>query len=153
MRHAVNRKNLVAGLIFIAVGVFFVVAAQDHAIGTTRRMGPGYFPTALGVLQIFLGVVIGSRALIESRGSETVAWNLKTLAIICGALVVFGFLIRPLGLVPAVFLLTIMSAWASRKFRWTSAILLAVCLSSFSHVTFFVALGLPLPPFGRWIGW
>ena len=45
-----------------------------------------------------------------------------------------------------------MSAWASRQFRWPVALALAVGLAAFSALVFVRALGLPLPVVGSWLG-
>ena len=41
---------------FIAFGVSFMIWSQEYQFGTTQRMGPGYFPTVLGGLLVFLGI-------------------------------------------------------------------------------------------------
>ena len=52
-------KDFWAGLMFIGVGLFFMFWAMAHyQMGTAVRMGPAYFPTVLGGLMVFLGVLV-----------------------------------------------------------------------------------------------
>jgi hypothetical protein len=52
-------KDFWAGLMFVGVGLFFLVWALTHyQMGTAVRMGPAYFPTMLGGLLVFLGVLV-----------------------------------------------------------------------------------------------
>jgi hypothetical protein len=60
-------KDFWAGLMFIGFGVFFMVWAITHyQMGTAVRMGPAYFPTMLGGLLAFLGLLV----LIEAFAME-----------------------------------------------------------------------------------
>src|ERR1041384_2385933 len=52
-------KDFWAGVMFIGVGVFFLAWAMVHyQMGTAVRMGPAYFPTVLGGLLAFLGLLV-----------------------------------------------------------------------------------------------
>ena len=61
--HIRNQKDFWAGLLFSAFGLFFSGFGTRYAFGDAARMGPGYFPTVLGVLLIVLGAVIALGAL------------------------------------------------------------------------------------------
>lgn len=146
-----NTRDLISGLIFIGSGAFFVILGQDYAFGSARRMGPGYFPTVLGVILVGLGILVAIRAVKMVPRIEG-EWAWKALLINCGALVMFGLIVRGAGLLPAVFLLSMVSASTSSRFRWVPALLLSIGLAVFSYVTFVKGLGLPFPPFGTWFG-
>src|SRR3954469_4095317 len=58
-------KDFWSGLMFIASGLFFLLWAIIHyQMGTAVRMGPAYFPTLLGGLLAFLGVIILAESLM-----------------------------------------------------------------------------------------
>jgi len=38
-----NAKELWAGLMFIAFGLFFVIGARNYQLGSAAHMGPAYF--------------------------------------------------------------------------------------------------------------
>ncbi|HYG44796.1 MAG TPA: tripartite tricarboxylate transporter TctB family protein, partial [Bordetella sp.] len=43
-----NRQDFWSGVMFIALGLGFAWKAASYQMGTAARMGPGYFPFALG---------------------------------------------------------------------------------------------------------
>jgi hypothetical protein len=53
------------GILFIAVGIAFVVLASGYRIGTPARMGPGFFPIVLGGILVALGLSLSIPALIR----------------------------------------------------------------------------------------
>jgi hypothetical protein len=66
--------------------------------------------------------------------------------------VLFALLLRRLGLAGALILLVIVSAYASKRFRWPVALTLAVGLAVGSSILFVRLLGLPIPILGTWLG-
>lgn len=144
-----NPKDVYAGLIYIAFGLAAILLARDYEMGSATRMGPAYFPTVLGGLLALIGAISLIRGLIVPGGPlDRFAW--RPLAIIVGASVLFGFLLRPAGLVPAVLVLVIVGALASRRFRLVPTLLLAAGLAAFSALVFVKGLGVPAPLFGSW---
>ena len=69
---------------------------------------------------------------------------------ITGATVVFGLLVRGAGLVIALPLFIIMTAFASVKFRWIPTLALAAVATLLCSLVFVKGLGVPLPLIGRW---
>ncbi|MCZ0962624.1 tripartite tricarboxylate transporter TctB family protein, partial [Paracoccus benzoatiresistens] len=53
-----DQTDIAAGLFFMALGGFFGWQALQMEIGTSLRMGPGYFPIVLSGLLFLLGAVI-----------------------------------------------------------------------------------------------
>ena len=49
MRH-VNRKDVLGGGLMLLLGLGAAFQASHYELGSLRRMGPGYFPLALGVI-------------------------------------------------------------------------------------------------------
>ena len=110
----VNRKDLLCGLIFIVIGLLFAVGTKELPLGTAFRMGPGYFPLVLCGLLILIGLIIAVRAFgQEGTPLGGVPW--RALLLILPATVIFGYTVRGLGLVPAIFLVAFSSAFASRQ--------------------------------------
>src|SRR2546427_12887121 len=111
-----NNREFVAGLIFVLIGALAVAAARDYPLGTAMRMGSGYFPTVLGGILILLGAWVMGRGL---RSGEKVKgeWGWKPLALIALAIVLFGFFLARLGLIPALVAVLFASALAGREFR------------------------------------
>jgi hypothetical protein len=120
-------------------------------MGSAMRMGPGYFPTTLGLLLALLGLFVLGRSLLRP-GPPVEPPSLGPLGLVLGPIVLFGLLLRPLGLVGAIVLLVLSSAWASRHFRWPVAVALAAGLALGCSLLFVRLLGLPIPLRGTWLG-
>jgi len=145
-------KDFWAGLLYGGVGAAAVIIARDYSWGRGGRMGPGYFPTILGALLLLIGIASLVRSFV-ARGEPLgpIAW--KGAALVTGATVLFGFLLRPAGLVPALAVLIFSSAAASSRFKldWR-ALALMLALIAFCALVFVKGLGLPLPLVGPWFG-
>lgn len=146
-----SMKDLLAGLVFIAFGLAFGYASLTYELGTATRMGPGYFPLVLAGILTLLGIVIlfkGITAPSEEPMGPT-PWFAGALLI--GALFIFGFTVRGLGLVPALMIAVFMSAFASRRTSVVGAAVMTVGLTVLCVLIFVYALGLPLRMFGPWL--
>jgi hypothetical protein len=144
-------KDFWSGVIFIAVGLAAVLVGDEYPMGSAGRMGPGYFPTVLGGLLAVLGSVSVARSLI--RGGERIErFAIKNVALVLGATVLFGVLVRNAGIALAIVVLVLAAGLASSKFRFGPYALLAVGMAAFAVLVFVKALGLPMPVFGPWLG-
>jgi hypothetical protein len=186
-------KDLWAGLMFVGVGLFFVLwAIANYQMGTAVRMGPAYFPAVLGGLLAFLGVLVliegfaleGARqlrlpfnivdlgiaiaifavliylspklgfstdyavlaaTLIVSVLTVLFRPDAKALVLISAACVVYGYVMKPLGLVIATAFLVFISAFGGHEFKWREVTILYVVLIIFSVLVFVKGLTLPFP--------
>ncbi len=146
-----NPKDFWTGLIYIAIGLYSIFLARDYGMGTTLKMGPGYFPSVLAGALTLIGIVSLFRSFIR-RGEPVGAFALRAMALVLGATLLTGFLVRNAGLAVALPLLVLISAYASIKFRWPSALALAIGLTVFCVLVFVKGLGIPLPVLGVWFG-
>ncbi|MEK1854724.1 MAG: tripartite tricarboxylate transporter TctB family protein [Phyllobacterium sp.] len=146
-----SSRDLICGLLFIAVGLFFVIQAYGLELGTALRMGPGYFPLVLAGMLVLLGIIViiqGTQ--VEHEPMGPIAW--RGLLFILPAPIFFGLTVRGLGFVPSLFLTGLLAAFASSKMRPGMALLLVGGLTLFSVIVFSYALGLPFRRFGPWLG-
>lgn len=146
-----NPKDFWSGLIFVSFGLAAVIIGRDYSMGTAGRMGPAYFPTVLGGILTLIGLIAVVRSLVRP-GEAIEKFAIKELILILLGVLVFGFIVRGAGLVPAIILLVMLSAYASVKFRVLPSLLLAVGLAVFAVLLFVKALGLPMPVIGPWFG-
>lgn len=144
-------RDVLAGLGYIAFGGLMFWGALRYRLGTVGDMGPGYFPRALALILICLGLVSMVRGfLVPGEEVEAVAW--KPLVLILGSSALFGFLLERAGLALALAALVLVSALASKKFRFEFRALVGVCaLIAFCIITFVKGLGVPMPILGRWL--
>ena len=72
------------------------------------------------------------------------AFGERSLWIILFSVVIFGYMLKPLGLVISTGLLIFVSAWGGHDFRWKEVTILSVALAIFSVLAFVHGLGLPM---------
>ncbi len=144
-------KDFWTGLIFLAVGVFAIALIRKLPMGTTMHMGPAYLPTVLGVVLGLIGLVLVIRSLVQI-GEAVGQLAYKQLGLVLSSIVVFGLLLRQVGLVATLLLLVFISGYASPRFTWGKTFVLAIGLTAFCIVIFTFALGLPIPVLGIWFG-
>ena len=144
-------KDFWSGIVFLFFGLSAIVIGQDYEMGTAGRMGPAYFPSVLGGLLS----LVGAASLIRSffRQGEPIGrlyW--RELALVLVAVLLFGFLVRDAGLIPATLVLIMVSSYAGQKFNLAKSIALAIGAALFAVGLFVKLLGLPMPMFGPWFG-
>lgn len=145
-----DNRDFLAGLLFIILGGLAVVFARDYPIGSAMRMGPGYFPTALGTILLLFGGYVMLRG-IRSREKVKGEWGWRPLVLVTLSILLFGFLLDRLGLIPAIVALFFAAAAAGREFRFKEVLLLAVVMTVFVVAVFIYGLKLPYPLFpGVW---
>lgn len=137
-----SRKDLFAGLIFVAFGVAFALAAQHYPMGTSRNVGAGYFPALLGFVLTGLGLMVVLRALLV-QNSAPIRIVLRPLLFVLAGAILFALLIGRLGLVLALAGLIFVSALGGREFRLWEVTALWAALSLLAVGVFIYGLGLP----------
>ena len=142
-----NNRDLIAGLLFVVLGGLAIILARDYPLGTTMRMGPGYFPTVLGGILLLFGAYVLARGI---RSGEKVKgeWGWRPLAWITLSIVLFGYLLDRAGLVPATVVTLFVAAAAGREFRFKEVLVLAIVMTAFSVAVFSWGLKLPYPLLG-----
>ena len=112
-----NPKDFWTGLIYIFFGSSAILIAREYGMGTAVKMGPAYFPTILGCALIGIGVISAIRSCVVP-GAPIGAFAFKGLALVILSTLLFGLIVRGVGLAVALPLLVVISAYASAKFRW-----------------------------------
>ena len=142
-----SQKDFWSGLMFIVCGIGFAWGATVYSFGNSARPGPGYFPFGLGILLAMLGGLVLFKALtFEVEGGDVIGpWPLKQMALVLGAVVVFGAAIPRLGMVIALPLLIFIGSLASGEFSWKEVLINCVALTIFSWLVFIKGLGLTIP--------
>lgn len=137
-------KDFWSGVMFCGFAMVGILAARGYSLGSAGKMGPGYFPLLLGGVLAILGAVLIGRSLVLD-GEPLPRVQMLPLAVLALAVCLFGVLIEPFGLLVALAVLTLVSAWAGPQFSLNEAVALAAALTVFSVGIFVYALGLPLP--------
>jgi hypothetical protein len=146
-----RNQDTLSGLLFVIFGLAFALGAGAYDIGTAARMGPGYFPRALGGVLVLLGigVYVGGLRLPRQQGT---GWRfpLRPLLAICAAIAVFALLLKPAGLAIASALLVAVSAWGQSRPRWAEVVAAALVLTVAAVAVFAYGLKLPLNVWPAW---
>jgi hypothetical protein len=139
-----NNKDFLAGLLLLAIGGIGLYMALDYPFGTTQRMGPGYFPRVLASILMAFGLYVLVRG-VKAPEKVKGVWGWRALFFISLALVVFGWAMDRLGMIPALVLMFFVSAYGGHEFRWKEVIILTVLMTLVSVGVFIYGLGLPYP--------
>ena len=129
----ISGKDFWTGLIYIFFGSSAILIARGYDMGTAIKMGPAYLPSILGGLLIFIGGISLIRSILKKQTPIT-GITIKGLVMVVVSTVLFGFLVRGAGLVVALPILVLVSASASKDFRWFPSILMAVGLTLVLHL-------------------
>lgn len=148
-----NRQNFWSGIMFVVIGAGFALGATSYSMGTAARMGPGYFPFWLGVILALLGAIVTISALSEkAEETELEHFDWKIAIVIVGSVALSGVLLNYLGVYITVFLLVVLSSFASHEFSWKVAILTGLFLVLFVWLAFVKGLGLIFPLWPTFLG-
>jgi len=144
-------RDLLAGSLFLVLGLGFAIGAASYDLGSPARLGPGAFPFVLGCLLVLLGGLIAAKGLLAGEGEAIGAIPWRAVGLIIAAVLFFGLTVRGLGLVPSVFVTALMSGFASRRTTLLTGLLVTARLTILCMLVFVVALRLRLPLLGPWI--
>lgn len=135
-------RDLIGGFVLTALGIFVVVYGQRYELGSLRQMGPGYFPTALGVLLAILGAFIIVPAFFRKGTSIEFDW--KTVAWVTTSIFVFALVLESLGILVATAISVIVASMPA-KLRTRDRLTLAISICALVYLIFIFGLGMPLP--------
>ncbi len=107
-------KDFWSGVMFIAVGLAFAWFATSYPMGSAARMGPGWFPFWLGILMALLGALVLIGSLLPGSPRDRVErFDWRTTGLVLGGVLLFGLLMKPLGLYLALLVLVGVSSAAA----------------------------------------
>jgi len=137
-----NDRNLVKGLLLIAIALAFGLQALRYPTGTFARAGPGMFPLLVSSLLFLLGVA----AVVRSRIGERVpiAFNVKNIALILASLCGFALLSAHVNMVAGIVFMVFCASLAGTSYSIVRNLKIAGGLIVVAFV-FEKLLGLQLP--------
>jgi hypothetical protein len=143
MKLRLNTDSL-TGLLFLAFGLFVMIYGSRYPLGTTARMGPGYYPLVASAGLCLLGAVLVARSLVKGTGEAIEGIQFRPLLFILLGTLAFGLLIERLGFLAASMAAVVLTRFAERDIRFAEALALAIGLTAFTAAIFWYALGMPL---------
>ncbi|MFZ2069661.1 MAG: tripartite tricarboxylate transporter TctB family protein [Xanthobacteraceae bacterium] len=154
LRDLVRKKDFYSGGLMILIGLGIALKGSTYRLGSLMHMGPGFMPTALGVLLVLLGMAIAAGALVpaEAGSEETQSilpenpqwWAWFCILMSPVLFVVFG---RYFGMAPGTFACVFIAALGDRTATWKSTIILSTVVTVFGVALFSYFLQVPMPIF------
>lgn len=140
--------DLVAGLLFVAIGLFALYAGRDLVFQGEFAAGPGFFPRILAIILVGAGAALAIKQFVRpSQGRVPLPSGPGALKIAAtlGALLVAVLLIEVLGFILTAFLMiAVLLFGIERKFTIT-AVIVSIALPIAFWTLFVVLLGARLP--------
>jgi hypothetical protein len=149
VHNLVRKRDFYAGGLVILFGLVMALRGPSYRLGTLMHMGPGFLPTALGIILIFLGLLIAGAAVATPEGEderilpEHPEW-LGWACILAGPLcfILFG---SYFGLMPGIFACVFVSSLGDREATLKGSIILAAVVTIFGVGLFSYLLQVPMP--------
>jgi hypothetical protein len=150
-RDRAERSSLVRSPIEFAGGLFLIgiaaagfIGAYQLPFGQLSGIGSGLLPKVVASLVAAFGVLLILQALVSS-GEGLERWGVRGPIMVLGAVLVFAFAVRPLGLVVAGPLAFVLASLADRDTRPAEVVVSALVATVACGFLFKELLGLPIP--------
>lgn len=141
--HSRDSRDLAGGLVLVAVGlVGAAYGVLQYDMGTVRMMGPGMVPVSVALILASLGGVIAVPAWSRSGTMPRPEWRAAVFVTL--GVAAFALVAKPLGIGPAIFLLTVISARADREAGLAASVVLGAGLAFGGFAVFRYALNIPM---------
>ena len=159
LRELMGKRDFYAGGLMLLLGLFIALKGASYRAGTLMHMGPGFLPTALGVLLVLLGISIAAAGLApaavgpdgdaHAEDQRILPENPQWWAWFCILMspilfIVFG---RFFGMIPGTFACVFIAARGDKNATWLGTFVLATVVTIFGVALFSYFLQVPMPIF------
>jgi hypothetical protein len=134
------------GMLFIGFGLLAILVARDYPMGSAMRMGPGYFPTYIGLALVALGAWIAADG-FRLEGERVGSFPWRAMILLSIGFSTFAWSIDELGFIPALAIVILTTSLAGAEFRWKEILIEMVVLIAGCWAIFIYGLELPFPLF------
>lgn len=152
-------RDIISGLFFLVVGVFFIINAGCLDLGTLSDPGPGLIPLIPGILLSVLSAVLvfksykGVKPQRQTEGraaepSKSLKWP-PVVVITLSTMIVFALVLESLGFVGSSFLMMLFLFKFIGDHTWIRSVLGAVLSVGTCYLVFKVWLSVQFP-MGPW---
>jgi putative tricarboxylic transport membrane protein len=136
-------RDFYGGLVILVVALFALWASRDLPGMRGFAFGPGTAPRIFAVVLGLLGIAVAATG-VANKGPGIDRFYLRGPLFISLSVVLFAWLVRPLGLVIASFLSIVAAAGATPQSRLVETLIWGAALTAFCVVLFPIALNLPM---------
>lgn len=136
-------RDIITGGALFAMGLFVAIYSLSHyPLGKMTRMGPGMFPTGLGLLLAGFGAVIAISALW--RGGTWPEVDVRAAVAVIASVASFAIFIDRIGMVPTVAIMSVLAVAGDKNGTVKRAASLAIGLNLLAVPIFIYGLDLPI---------
>lgn len=151
MRGLLNPRNkdYLGGGLMAVIGLAAMLDGLTYQVGTLARMGPGFFPVALGTILALAGIAIALNGRLAAQPDAIESWRPEWRGWFCIGLGIVAFVVlgKYGGLLPASFAIVFLSALGDRQNTIKNALVLGLAILVVCIVVFWWALQLQFPLF------
>jgi hypothetical protein len=152
MIDAKRREYYAGGLLFLVGGAAAYIGS-GYQVGTLTRMGPGFFPTCLGVLLAFMGILVSlAGATTQTQGEPVDVMHSmpshpdwRGWSCIIGSVIAFIALAEYAGLLAATFFCVFVACWGDRTATLKGSLALSAGITVFALILFSYILRVQIP--------
>lgn len=157
LRELMGKRDFYAGGLMVLLGLGIALKGASYRAGTLMHMGPGFLPTALGVLLVLLGLAIAAAGLAPSQGGSEDDQRILPehpqwwgwLCILLSP-VFFIFFGKNFGMIPGTFACVFIAALGDKTATWKGTFILASVITVFGVGLFSYFLQVPMPILAWW---
>jgi putative tricarboxylic transport membrane protein len=135
-------QDFYGGLALVMLGTFAIVASAELPGQRGFAFGPGTAPRLFAGVLIGLGVAVTIVGVVTD-GPAIEKYKIRGPLLVMIAILSFGAMIRPLGLIPATFLTYLISIFGSKEMRLVESVIAAAAMTLFCVLLFVYLLNLP----------
>ena len=137
-----NDRNLMRGLVLVAISLAFGLGALKYPIGEFSRAGPGLFPLMVSILLLLVGL----STVVRSRFAERVplGFSMRNIVIIIVSLCSFALVSHFVNMLAGIVALVFVASLAATEWSWARNIKIAIGLMIVAWI-FQRFLGVQLP--------
>ena len=150
LRNLVRKRDFYAGGLMVLLGLGVALKGTTYRAGTLMHMGPGFLPTALGIILVLIGIAIAAVALSPADNDEDqsiLPEHPQWWAWLCILMspVFFIFFGRYFGMIPGTFMCVFIAALGDKGATWLSTVVLSAIVTVFGVGLFSYFLQVPMP--------
>lgn len=140
-------KDFFAGTIFLTAGLIIFIWSHQYEMGTATRMGPGYYPSLLGIVLGVFGLAAIIKGILAKTPEPLPQHKILPLIFLLAAVISFALLIERAGLVITSFVCISLACYQRLNKRPLEVLLIFLGLTTFNYVVFILIFSMPISLF------